>query len=98
MLLWVALLLAGTLKLGFLTDAWASLHLPLDGAGDLQTLLEQLVPFDATRGEEGVSVQGVVLIRCWSPSGSLRGAVSSASRKATTAGPAWPLRSPRRRC
>ena len=62
MLLWVALLLAGTLKLGFLTDAWASLHLPLAGAGDLQALLEQLVPFDARRGEEGVSVQGAVLI------------------------------------
>ncbi len=62
MLLWVALLLAGTLKLGFLTDAWASLHLPLHGAGDLQSLLEQLVPFDAQRGEEGVSVQGAVLI------------------------------------
>jgi hypothetical protein len=62
MLAWVALLLAGTLKLGVLTDSWASVRVPLPGAADFQSLLEQLVPFDAGNGEEGVSVQGAVLI------------------------------------
>ena len=62
MLLWVALLLAGTLKLGFLSDAWASFRVPLGGAAEFQSLLEQLVPFDPRNGEEGVSAQGAVLI------------------------------------
>ena len=35
MLIWVALLLAGTLKLAFLTGAWAEIHLPLAGADGL---------------------------------------------------------------
>ena len=62
MLLWVALLLAGTLKLGFLTGSWADANIPLGGAADVQSWLERLVPFDAHNGEEGVSVQGAVLI------------------------------------
>jgi uncharacterized membrane protein YraQ (UPF0718 family) len=62
MLIWVALLLAGTLKLAFLTSAWAEIHLPLGGAADIQALLDRLVPHDAARGEEGVSVQGALLI------------------------------------
>jgi uncharacterized protein len=62
MLIWVALLLAGTLKLGFLTGAWGAMHLPLAGAADVQALLDRLVPHDAARGEEGVSVQGAALI------------------------------------
>jgi uncharacterized protein len=62
MLLWVALLLAGTLKLGFLAAAWAEWHVPLAGAADLQSLLDRLVPYDPGRGEEGVSVHGAVLI------------------------------------
>ena len=62
MLLWVALLLAGTLKLGFLAGTLAELRLPLAGAADLQAALDRLVPHDAARGEEGVSVHGVLLI------------------------------------
>jgi hypothetical protein len=61
-LLWVALLLAGTLKLAFLTGAWAESHLPLGGAADFQALLDRLVPHDAARGEEGVSVHGAALL------------------------------------
>jgi hypothetical protein len=61
-LIWVALLLAGTLKLGFLTGAWAEMRLPLGGAADFQAFLDRLVPYDAAMGEEGVSVQGALLI------------------------------------
>jgi uncharacterized membrane protein YraQ (UPF0718 family) len=62
MLVWVALLLAGTLKLGFLTGSWMEIRLPLAGAADFQALLDRLVPYDAAKGEEGVSVQGALLI------------------------------------
>jgi len=61
-LFWVALLLAGTLKLGFLTGAWVEARLPMGGAAELQALLDRLVPYDAARGEEGVSVQGAMLV------------------------------------
>ena len=62
MLLWVALLLAGTLKLGVLAGTLLDLRLPLAGAADLQAALDRLVPYDAARGEEGVSVHGLLLI------------------------------------
>jgi uncharacterized membrane protein YraQ (UPF0718 family) len=58
----LALLLAGTLQVGLLTDPFVQLQLPLAGVERFQALLNQWVPFDATRGEEGVTVQGVVLI------------------------------------
>ncbi len=60
--LWVALLLAGTLKLAVLTGAAFEITLPATEALRWQAGLERLVPFDASRGEEGLSVQGVVLI------------------------------------
>jgi uncharacterized membrane protein YraQ (UPF0718 family) len=59
---WVGLLLAGTLKLGFLTGSHFQIDLPLAGANAWQAFLDRLVPFDASKGEEGVSVQGVILI------------------------------------
>ncbi len=59
---WVALLLAGTLKLGVLTGLYADFNLPLADAQAWQGLLDRLVPYDAAKGEEGVSVQGAVLI------------------------------------
>ena len=62
LLTWVALLLAGTLKLGVLTGSWFQFELPLSAAETWQAGLDQLVPFDADKGEEGVSVQGVLLI------------------------------------
>ena len=62
LLTWVALLLAGTLKLGVLTGSWFQFELPLSAAETWQAGLDQLVPFDAGKGEEGVSVQGVLLI------------------------------------
>lgn len=61
-LTWVVLLLVGTLKLEFLTGSYFNLNLPLAGAQEIQAMLDRLVPFDAGKGEEGISLQGVLLI------------------------------------
>ncbi len=58
----LALLIAGTLKLWPLTTTVASVHLPLPWMEDWQATLFRWVPFDAAKGEEGVSVQGSLLI------------------------------------
>jgi len=62
LLLWVGLLLAGTLKLAFLAGSAFEVTLPLGDTRPWQAALDRLVPHDAARGEEGVSIQGVVLI------------------------------------
>jgi uncharacterized protein len=61
-LLLVALLLSGTLKIGLLTNSYAEVTLPIAGTSDFQAALDRLVPYDASKGEEGLSVQGVILI------------------------------------
>ena len=58
----VAVLIAGTLKLWPLTDTVFTMSLPLPWAEAWQATLSQWVPFDAAKGEEGVSVQGSLLI------------------------------------
>jgi len=58
----VALLIAGTLQLWPLTSAVATVNVPLPWAEAWQATLKQWVPFDAAKGEEGVSVQGSLLI------------------------------------
>jgi len=58
----VAVLIAGTLKVWPLTATIVSIDLPLAAADAWQTTLNQWVPFDARRGEEGVSLQGSLLI------------------------------------
>lgn len=58
----VALLIAGTLKLWPLTSDLFSLSIPLSWAQAWQDTLFGWVPFDASKGEEGVSFQGSVLI------------------------------------
>ncbi len=58
----VAVLLAGTLKLSLLSATVASVNLPLPWAQDWQATLARWVPFDPAKGEEGVSVQGSLLI------------------------------------
>jgi len=58
----VALLLSGTLKVGLLTNTYATLTLPVKGVYNFQEWLHWLVPFDPAKGEEGVSAQGAVLI------------------------------------
>jgi uncharacterized protein len=62
LLLWLALLLFGTLKLDLLTRAYVTLDVPLAGAEAWQASLDRLVPHDPARGEEGVSIQGALLI------------------------------------
>lgn len=58
----VALLIFGTLKVGLLTNDYARIALPIGGMDRFQDALYQLVPFDASKGEEGVSAQGAILI------------------------------------
>src|SRR5512136_2180224 len=58
LLVLVALLLSGTLKIGVLTGSYAQVTLPLPGVDRFQDFLYTLVPFDAARGEEGVTAQG----------------------------------------
>ena len=58
----VAVLIAGTLKLWPLTADLFSISVPLSWAQAWQSTLFDWVPFDASKGEEGVSFQGSVLI------------------------------------
>jgi len=60
--IWIAPLLAGTLKVDVLTKAYGQIVLPINGAEAFQSTLDRLIPYDASRGEEGLSVQGIVLI------------------------------------
>ena len=62
LLILVALLLSGTLKVGLLTNTYAQFTLPVPGVDRFQELLYHLVPFDAAKGEEGVTAQGAILI------------------------------------
>ncbi len=62
LVLLVALLLSGTLKIGLLTNSYAEVTLPIAGVDGFQAALDRLVPYDAAKGEEGLSVQGVILI------------------------------------
>jgi uncharacterized membrane protein YraQ (UPF0718 family) len=58
----IAVLIAGTLKVSLLTATVGSVTLPLPWAEAWQATLFQWMPFDAAMGEEGVSVQGSLLI------------------------------------
>jgi len=62
LILLAALLVAGTLKVDLLMGTCAKITLPITGMDHFQTWLFQLVPFDPTKGEEGVSAQGAILI------------------------------------
>lgn len=62
LLILIALLLSGTLKVGLLTNTYAQFNLPVSGMDRLQDTLYNLVPYDASRGEEGVTAQGAILI------------------------------------
>jgi uncharacterized membrane protein YraQ (UPF0718 family) len=62
LLVMVALLLSGTLKIGLFTNTYAQANLPVAGMDRFQESLYRLVPFDASKGEEGVTAQGAVLI------------------------------------
>jgi hypothetical protein len=58
----VALLLSGTLKIPLLTNSYGKITLPLSGLDRFQEFLGRIVPVDAAKGQEGVSVQGAILI------------------------------------
>jgi uncharacterized membrane protein YraQ (UPF0718 family) len=62
LLILVALLLSGTLKVGLLTNSYAQVTLPVPGVDRIQNFLYTLVPFDTAKGEEGVTAQGAILI------------------------------------
>jgi uncharacterized membrane protein YraQ (UPF0718 family) len=62
LLIWIALLLAGTLKVAPLTGSYGEITVPFSGAQAFQSRLDALIAHDASRGEEGLSVQGVILI------------------------------------
>ena len=62
LLVLVTLLLSGTLKVSLLTNTYAKFTLPLSGADTFQDFLYRLIPFDAAKGEEGVTAQGAILI------------------------------------
>ncbi len=62
LLLLLASLIVGTLAVDLLRDSYARVTLPLGDTTQWQTALDQLVPYDASKGEEGVSIQGLMLI------------------------------------
>lgn len=62
LLILVALLLAGTFKVGLLTNSYAQITLPVTGMDNFQDFLYGLVPYDASQGQEGVTAQGAILI------------------------------------
>jgi len=62
LLILTALLVIGTFQIGVLKNVYLEFNLPIRGTEQFQNFLHALVPFDASRGEEGVSVQGAVLI------------------------------------
>jgi len=58
----VALLIIGTFQIDALKNVYAQFNLPIAGVDQYRDFLYNLVPFDASRGEEGVTVQGSILI------------------------------------
>ena len=62
LLLLVALLLTGTLKIDWLSTRLADAHLTLPQAFAWQSALDRLVPADAANGQEGLSLHGLALI------------------------------------
>ncbi len=58
----VALLIVGTFQIDILKTVYYKIDLALPGIHTLQEALLRLVPFDASRGEEGITVQGLFLI------------------------------------
>ena len=58
----VALLLSGTLKIGLLTNSYGKITLPISGLDRFQAFLSRIVPVDAAKGQEGITVQGAILV------------------------------------
>ena len=62
LLLLLASLIVGTLAVDLFTTSYAQITLPLGDTAQWQATLDWLVPYDASQGQEGVSVQGALLI------------------------------------
>ncbi len=62
LLLLVALLIVGTFQIELLKQTYFAVELPISSLDRFQDWLFQVVPFDASRGEEGVTAQGAFLI------------------------------------
>jgi uncharacterized membrane protein YraQ (UPF0718 family) len=62
LLLLLAGLIVGTLAVDLFKDTYAQFTLPFGDTAKWQAALDWLVPYDASQGQEGVSVQGVLLI------------------------------------
>lgn len=62
LLVMVALLIFGTLKVPLLLNSYLGFTVPIQGMDHFQEILFHLVPFDASKGEEGVTAQGAILI------------------------------------
>jgi uncharacterized membrane protein YraQ (UPF0718 family) len=58
----VALLIAGTLKADFLKMQLLALDFAWPAAGDMQARLDRWMPVDTLKGDEGLSLQGALLI------------------------------------
>jgi uncharacterized membrane protein YraQ (UPF0718 family) len=58
----IALLIAGTLKIDALTTQITTFDFALPAALPAQQLLDRLLPVDAIKGNEGLKLQGVILI------------------------------------
>jgi uncharacterized membrane protein YraQ (UPF0718 family) len=58
----LALLVFGTLQVRWLTHSIAAFTLPVAGTASVERWLFDLAPYDAARGEEGVTFHGAVLV------------------------------------
>jgi uncharacterized membrane protein YraQ (UPF0718 family) len=62
MILLVSLLVVGTLGIGLFTASYLELGIPVGGSSGWQETLDHVVPYDAGKGQEGISIQGVLLV------------------------------------
>jgi uncharacterized membrane protein YraQ (UPF0718 family) len=62
LLILVTLLITGTFQISLLKQTYYAIEVPLSGIDQFQNWLFDLIPFDPSRGEEGVTAQGAVLI------------------------------------
>jgi len=62
MLLLFGVLLVGTLQVSLFTVSYARVMLPVGAAEGIENTLARIIPYDAAKGEEGVSFHGLFLI------------------------------------
>jgi uncharacterized membrane protein YraQ (UPF0718 family) len=62
LLLLLSVLIVGTLRVDLFTNTFGKITLPFTGSEGWQATLDRFVPYDASQGQEGVSIHGVLLI------------------------------------